>query len=318
LLPIGVQKNIEALLNAAASKPSLKKAREQLTQRYREAGVKMAGFVSPEEAIAYVAARMPATFAAVQAALGRVPLDIFSVLDLGAGPGTAALAAALHWPACSRFHLVEGDSFMKGVSQRILQDVVQIASQTFSFQQANLTNLSIDDSYDLVILSYVLNELSIKDQTYVLKRAWEKSSKGLVIVVPGTPASYQQLMGMRNLLIEGGAFIAAPCPHHNACPLVGGDWCHFSTRLARSSSHREIKGVSLSFEDEKFSYLVALKEPAERSLARIIKRPLKGSGHVLLDLCTKDGLKRQTLSKREKAKYKAATNGVWGDGLDVV
>lgn len=316
LLPNSVQNNIHALLKRTGSKPSLVKARENLTKRYREAKANRAGFASQEEAIAYVAARMPATFGACEAVFENVPLaQISSVLDLGSGPGTVALAAALKWPQCTQFQMVEGDTFMRELSRDIFADVPEIAHQRFDFKTDNLLTLSLSDSYDLVILSYVLNELSSKNQEMVLKKAWEKTSKGLVIIVPGTPEAYRQLMRLRDLLIEAGGFIAAPCPHHNACPLTGDDWCHFSTRLSRSSSHKEIKDVSLSYEDEKFSYLVALKEPVKRAGARVIKRPLKRSGHVLLDLCTNEGLIRQTLSKRDKELYKAGTKVLWGGFL---
>jgi ribosomal protein RSM22 (predicted rRNA methylase) len=257
---------------------------------------------------------MPATFAAVEAVLSRVPLeDIVSILDLGAGPGTATLAASLRWPKCAHLHLIEGDAYMSGLSQQLLKSIPEIAPQKLSFHHENLLNISLKGPYDLILLSYVLNELSPGDQERVLKRAWDECTKGVVIVMPGTPREYQQLMVLRDLLIDCGAFIAAPCPHHNACPLANGDWCHFSVRLARSYLHRSIKNVSLSYEDEKFSYIVALRAPAPRSSARIIRKPLKRSGHMTLDLCTKEGLKRQTLSKRDKAYYKTATKVIWGD-----
>ena len=315
MLPHSVQKNIQSLLEEVGSKPSLVSARQQLTKRYRTVGQKnTSGFSTPHEVIAYLAARMPATFAAVESVLPHVPFDnVNSVLDLGAGPGTAALAAALRWPLCKQFHLVEGDTYMSEVSQKALYDLPEITTQTFSFEQSNLLNFTINEPYDVVILSYVLNELSPKNQQDILKKTWEKTTKGLVIVVPGTPCEYQQLMVLRDLMITLGAFIAAPCPHHNACPLVQGDWCHFTTRLPRSSHHKEIKGVSLPYEDEKFSYLVFLREPHSQVEERIIRKPLKRSGHVILDLCTKEGLKRQTVSKRDKSIYKAATHVAWGE-----
>lgn len=316
LLPLSFQNRIQELLESTDSKPSLKIAQEQLTKRYRTPQGRTAGFASSSEAMAYVAARLPATFAAVESVLPHVPLEhVTSVLDLGAGPGTAALAAALYWPACERFHLIEEDAFMSKVAQNLLKEAPEIAHQHFSFQRANLSTLSLDAPFDIVTLSYVLNELSSEHQAKVLKKAWEKASLGLIILMPGTPVRYQQLMGLRDLLIEWGAFIAAPCPHHKVCPLKKNDWCHFSKRLRRSRIHRDIKKVSLPYEDEKFSYLVALRSPGihPAPAARIIRKPLQRSGHVTLDLCASEGLKRQTISKRNKGHYKAATQAGWGD-----
>ena len=52
---------------------------------------------------AYLAARLPATYAAVSAALASVPGDVLAtvhtLLDLGAGPGTATWAALSQCPA---------------------------------------------------------------------------------------------------------------------------------------------------------------------------------------------------------------------------
>jgi ribosomal protein RSM22 (predicted rRNA methylase) len=315
LLPLSFQKQIDLLIQASGLKSTLVSAREHLTKRYRaKQGTERGGFTSSSEAVAYVAARLPATFAAVEAVLPHVPLDnISSVLDLGAGPGTAALAAALYWPTCQKFYLVEGDGFMSELSQKLFKNLPEIQHQSFSFQKANLLTQTLDSSYDLVLLSYVLNELSANDQAEILQKAWRAANKGLVILVPGTPAGYGQLMILRDHLIELGAFIAAPCPHHEKCPLKEDDWCHFSTRLQRPSFHREVKNVSLPYEDEKYSYLVAVRDPVPRTSARVIRKPLQRSGHVLLDLCTSNGLSRQTISKRDGEHYKAAVKLAWGD-----
>jgi ribosomal protein RSM22 (predicted rRNA methylase) len=313
-----IQKNIQSLLDSSESITAFKQAREQLTKSYRASdGQKKQGFSSPTEALAYVATRMPATYAAVETVLSHVPIEtIESVLDLGAGPGTASFAAAFRWPRCKKFHLVEGNRHIYDISQQLIQNVPEIAHQAFDFQHSNLLNYSLDQTYDIAILSYALNELASRDQTHVITNVWEHVEKGVVIVVPGTPEGYRQLMVIREKLIQMGAFIAAPCPHDNACPLIGEDWCHFSVRLPRSSLHQRIKDAPLPYEDEKYSYLVALKDKVERPHARIIKKPIKRSGHITMDLCTRDGLKRQTVSRRNNEIYKQACQQQWGDDWD--
>lgn len=314
MLPLSLQGRIQALLETVGSKETLVRSREELTKRYRLQQPGRAGYASSFEALAYIAARLPATYAALEAVLPHVPLkDVTSVLDMGAGPGTAALAAALHWPDCRRLHLIEGDAFMSVTSQKLLDNLPEVAHQAFSFQQDNLLTATFESAYDLVVLSYVLTELSPENQARVLKKAWDQARKGIVIITPGTPKGYQQLMGLRNQLMALGAFIAAPCPHQEACPLKEGDWCHFSTRLPRSALHREIKDVSLPFEDEKFSYLIAVRTPVSRPMGRIIREPLRRSGHIILDLCTSVGIQRKTLSRKDKDHYKAATKASWGE-----
>src|ERR1041384_2505595 len=92
----------------------LARATAALVERYRS-GQPAAGGVfleSAEDIAAYAAYRMPATFAAIAAALtqlreqwpGEEPR---SLLDVGAGPGTAVWAAQAVWPSLERALLLE-------------------------------------------------------------------------------------------------------------------------------------------------------------------------------------------------------------------
>ena len=109
----------------------------------------------------------------------------------------------------------------------------------------------------------------------------------------------------------------APCPHDAPCPLPAGDWCHFATRLARSRTHRLAKGAERGFEDEKFSYIVLYSGAPPGGRRRVLRRPDLRPGHVVLDLCTADGLERRTVSKRDGADYRAARKVGWGDTLEL-
>ena len=127
-------------------------------------------------------------------------------------------------------------------------------------------------------------------------------------------------MRARDRLLAAGFRVAAPCPHSAACPIVPGeDWCHFAARVSRSSLHRQVKGGSLAYEDEKFSYVAAVRPPAADSPvvpapARVVRRPQIRKGQVLLDLCEADErLRRTTVTKRHGDLYKAARDAEWGD-----
>ncbi|CAM5684570.1 rRNA methyltransferase OS=Streptomyces rimosus subsp. rimosus (strain ATCC / DSM 40260 / JCM 4667 / NRRL 2234) OX=1265868 GN=SRIM_011480 PE=4 SV=1 [Streptomyces rimosus subsp. rimosus] len=95
-----------------------------------------------------------------------------------------------------------------------------------------------------------------------------------------------------------------------------------SARVARSSLHRQVKGGSLPYEDEKFSYVAAVRpeladgSPAGAPTARIVRRPQLRKGQVLLDLCTEQGLRRDTVTKRHGERYKAARDAEWGDAWE--
>ena len=105
----------------------------------------------------------------------------------------------------------------------------------------------------------------------------------------------------------------APCPHENACPMSGGNWCHFAERLPRTSAHRQLKGADLGYEDEKYSYVVFARQPSALPGARVLRHPRKHSGHVELELCRPDGLRREAVSRKQGARYKQARKLDWGD-----
>jgi ribosomal protein RSM22 (predicted rRNA methylase) len=95
--------------------------------------------------------------------------------------------------------------------------------------------------------------------------------------------------------------------------MIENDWCHFSERVERSRFHRRAKEGVLSYEDEKFSYMIASKNLSSTYYPRIIRHPLKRAGHIHLDLCTNEGLARITISQKNKKAYKLARKLSWGE-----
>ena len=107
--------------------------------------------------------------------------------------------------------------------------------------------------------------------------------------------------------------------------MAGADWCHFAVRLDRSRAHRQSKHAALGWEDEKFAYVVAVRDAAllrARAEARVIRRPRKETGHVRLALCAAGGLTdavvtapgRRTTAPR--VMRRGATHGRRVDGAD--
>ena len=136
-----------------------------------------------------------------------------------------------------------------------------------------------------------------------------------MIVEPGTPDGYARIIEARDRLIAAGLTVAAPCPHSEACPIEPGtDWCHFSARVSRSSLHRQVKGGSLPYEDEKFSYVVATRF-ADRAGTRPGHPQAadpQGAG-AAGPLHPRRGTARSTVTKRHGELYRAARDTAWGD-----
>src|SRR5260370_359128 len=117
-----------ALANELASTPqkSVANAAEKLSSRYRssQSQTKGAFLHSRADGVAYAAYRLPATFAAIYAALNearkrRPDWHPRSMLDSGSGPGTALWAASELWPELGQVTLIDGDDGMVTFGKQI-------------------------------------------------------------------------------------------------------------------------------------------------------------------------------------------------------
>ena len=69
--------------------------------------------------------------------------------------------------------------------------------------------------------------------------------------------------------------------------------------------HRQAKGVELSYEDEKFSYVAAVgpaQPDADTPYGRIVRRPQQRKGLVMLDLCVRDGSVTTRTGEQEQGR----------------
>jgi ribosomal protein RSM22 (predicted rRNA methylase) len=327
----------------------LMRAAETLSERYRGPGSLTAppaaslltntGVDRPlndAERAAYLVVRAPATFAAVTAALEelrerRPELSVRRVLDLGAGPGVASWAALATFDEVFEMTLVERDRGFAALGREILDGATAPDAAApnaaardrtvITWKQADLGSDWRGATYDLVLISYAIGELIATVRTRVLDAAWRATAAGgaLVIVEPGTPRHFQGVLDARAWLLTHGAAIAAPCPHAAPCPMAAaGDWCHFSARVPRTKEHRRLKAGSLSYEDEKFSYVIATRSPSSTSpsssLSRIVRHPYVEKGRITLTRCTAEAAIVTTpVSRHDREAFKRARKARWGD-----
>lgn len=309
---------IEKLIEKV-SLSDLSKARDSLTLKYRNPqrfGKKENLMTSDLERLSYLVTRMPATYSVIQHVLAQVNLilpnlNITNMLDLGSGPGTAFFAALNTLEGLQKAHLIEKDLGLIRLGKQ-LQEVTLNTCQV-EWQEGDITHLSNLKQYDLVTLSYAMNELETSDQQAIIEKAFAAANKVLIIIEPGTMDGFRLIRDARAHLINLGGSVVAPCPHNMKCPMPENDWCHFSERVSRTSYHRQLKGGTLGHEDEKFSYVAVCKSSLHLEGSRIIRHPEKHSGHLSLNLCTKDGLINKTVSKKDGEIYKQAKKLDWGD-----
>ncbi|MEU0332851.1 small ribosomal subunit Rsm22 family protein [Streptomyces sp. NPDC006193] len=266
---------------------------------------------------AYAAYRMPATFEAVRSALAAFADAVpgwtpAGHVDVGGGTGAATWAVTATWEGTRPVTVLDWAEPALALGRELA--AANPALRDARWQRARIGADLALDGVDLVTVSYVLNELSENGRAALVDAA-ASAAQAVVIVEAGTPAGYGRVVEARDRLVRAGFRIAAPCPHSAACPIApGADWCHFSARVGRSSLHRQVKGGSLAYEDEKFAYVAATRLPAGPAPARVVRRPQIRKGQVLLDLCGSDErLRRTTVTKRHGDLYKAARDADWGD-----
>jgi ribosomal protein RSM22 (predicted rRNA methylase) len=267
---------------------------------------------------AYLVARLPATYAAVAFCLAelarrRPQFSPQTLLDAGSGPGTAAWAATTTFPGISAVTFLDNNLlFLKLAGSRAAQGD-HPALQGANGLNADLSNLPGEASADLVVAAYALAEMPLAKARETAIALWKACENTLLLIEPGTPQGFARIHEARVALMAAGARLIAPCTHENVCPMQPPDWCHFSVRLARRREHMHAKKATVPFEDEKFSYLIASRQPGTLEGARILSPPIESKAEIKFKLCAENGLVQQSIARRDKAEYKRIRKLDWGD-----
>jgi len=304
-----------AVRRLAEGRKGLGESSVRISEHYRQRGASRQVIGGADDAIAYALSRMPATYAAVKAVLqelqARAPdFTPRTLLDAGAGPGTAGWAVAEAFDGIAPTLMDHNRAFLE-LAGGLAEGTALAGAELL---EADLGRFELPKRYDLVTCAYALTELPDAEMLAAAERLWRHSDGVLAIIEPGRPRDYQRLMAVRRRLIELEGRVLAPCPHERECPLLEPDWCHFSVRLSRSRDHMRMKGGTLGYEDEKFSYLVLARPGIGAPAAgRVLRRPEENKFSVTLAVCGPEGLERRVVPIRDKPAFKAAKKLDWGD-----
>lgn len=303
VLPEVVREKLNGLF-AGMNKESLVSKREELTNKYKtNQAINKSVFDSKQDSITYAISRMPATFAVLCTLLsdlvsqGKIE-NISSIIDVGSGTGAGFFAFKEVFEN-AEISLFERDKNMINVFDEFE------TGQTV--KQFDLTRDNINEKADLVVSSYVFSELNEEGRKLALKKMLDCSNKYVLLVDTGTPRTYENFMKLKNLVFELGFVISAPC-ESKKCGLKN-DYCQFFARVERSGLMKLAKNAELSYEDEKYFYLLIDKQTKiqdNSSERRVIRRPNIKTNFVELKLCTKDGVSSQNITKKDKEIFKKA------------
>ena len=323
-LPAALRVAIDLRLEGRAREDLARRA-GALSEGYRKGRASSALVRGAEDALAYALTRTPATYAAVRRALeescaldpGFQPL---SLLDAGAGPGSAGWAALDAFPGILEVTRLDHNPAFLDLAGALAAEAPAALTGARRLQ-ADLAagDLPAESRADLVIAAYALTEIAPGALPGAVSRLWAATGSRILIVEPGTPEGWRRGLEVRQELIALGARILGPCAHAGPCPITAPDWCHFSQRLPRSRDHRRAKGGEAPFEDEKFFWIAAARAgpgtPAP-SVSRVIAPPRTSKAGVRLRLCRPDGgVTDVDISRRDRAALARVRRLDWGDAL---
>ena len=163
------------------SHPALVQAVSQLTTRYQ--GEDFSGPIIVSDALraAYLAVRVPATYAAASRVLEELKRyvpeeEVGSVLDLGSGPGTVLHAAAWSLPALRQMTAIESDTSLIELGRRLASQSFHECVQKAAWLCRDLKSGVTKNQHDLVVMSYVLGELPAAMAEKAIAGAWNTFS----------------------------------------------------------------------------------------------------------------------------------------------
>lgn len=282
---------------------------------------------------AYLQYFLPVNLAKIQALLTELsasePVEEFSVLDIGSGPGTGALAVLDWWyqrrlscavsvTAVDRSRgalrqarqLWDGYCRAAGVGEAYLRTDEGDLERRVWFEQVRKKA-----PFDLIILANSLNEVHAEASDPIIARTTLVEEALSLLAVHGTmmivePALRETSRALHQvrdrLLQEKRCTIYSPCLHESNCPALvkPDDWCHEERAWEPPASIQEIDGEVGFIKDAlKFSYLLLRKDGktiAERrpDVYRVVSelRELKGEKRAWI--CNEQG--RQEVGRQDR------------------
>lgn len=338
-------------VSASSDLKQLRAQSELVRERYRDkrSSGKDLEIQDQGEAGAYLAWRWPVTAMVIHEVMGRLKevwpdFSPKSVMDLGAGPAVSTLPVALHFSEIEDYLLWEEQSTMVEAGNLVLNEMKGRLPTAMKIHWRKGDFLKTDlPASELILASYAVNELSNMETKRFCRSLADSAARAVVLIVPGTPEHFKALTSIRNDLLEQGFSIVAPCTFTGPCKMEGKeDWCHFFVRVQRSKLLRQLKSAELSYEDEKFSYLIlrrdepsaldfAMQDPTGGNqsvdnfkgskneivaAARIIRHPIINKGYREVSLCQSRGITNVRFTKgRHKEIYRELKRKGWGDLL---
>jgi SAM-dependent methyltransferase len=232
---------------------------------------------------AYLLWWWPQTYAKTQAALRMAPMPRTPrILDVGAGPGAAALAAV---------DLLGGEATCFDLSDDALAEARALGVR-------HTTRELPSQSFDLTLAANVVAEVS--DPLSLVR----KLAGTIVIIEPALRETGRALLRLRDTLLAEGFRALAPCLTQKPCPALASpkDWCTAEVRWTPPRYFRQLADATGLRADELLSFapLVLARSAPQPPLGvwRVVGVPPPEKGKKRVWICSDEG--RVALGRLDK------------------
>lgn len=311
-IPNELEDNIEKQLKDIKL-TELKEISKNLSNKYMNEKRMGQSLLNKElEALAYSIIRMPATFCAINKVLEetikRYNINIETALDIGSGTGAGEWAIYDNCTNIKEILCIEREENMINLAKKLLEAYTGI-----TWINQDIVKSKVNNKADLVIVSYIINELLEEAKEKVINDIFNTFNKVLIFVEPGTPEGFSNIRKIQQLALKNNLYVLAPCTAQSECKLPKEDWCHSVIRVERNKIHKFLKSAEVPYEDEKFSYIAISKQNLEVKGSRILRHPNIYSGFIKTKLCTNGIIEEKTFTKKDKELFKKVKKSKCGD-----
>ncbi|MCE3010128.1 MAG: small ribosomal subunit Rsm22 family protein [Proteobacteria bacterium] len=233
--------------------------------------------------VAQLAYYLPLNFLRAQRVQAEIPKTT-EILDFGSGLGAGSLGLLLNRPV-RRAQFVETSLDAQKIHQKICKALKISADLSWS------TALP-QDNPETVICSYSLTEQE-NLPSFLMK------AQHLLLIEPSTSQDGRRLMAWRELLVQKGFHLLAPCTHHQQCPLLkesAKDWCHDRVHWEMPDWFQKIEAaLPMKNRTLTLSYLVASQK----------QKPLRTAqeGRLVGDSLVEKGKTRQLICRGPSREF---------------
>jgi len=270
---------------------------------------------------AYLLFFWPVSYAQARQVLGELP-RVGTVLDLASGPAPVAFAAL---DSGARDVTIADRS---PAALATAKELAREAGEALGIRRIDLAvakpaTHEVGGPFDLIAIGHGLNELYSAQPDAASRRAalvdgWIgtlKKGGSLMILEPALRDTSRALLEIRDLLVQRGRAIRAPCLYRGNCPALvkQTDWCHAERPWRRPPLVEAIaRAAGLRRESLKMSYLVVAStdstwaDPPPGRVFRIVSELLQGKGRLRYMGCGPEGRIGLALQDKHRAEGNAA------------